>query len=81
MNTDDSLSRGAHNEFHNVAFQPPEHDFPPHFLDIVAEVKAAEPPHVLKAWLGVSKGMLPVKYIRFNKACFCVSQISLRSQG
>ena len=30
----------------------------------MVEVKASGPPHVLKLWLGVSKGMLPVK-------CFC----------
>ena len=34
----------------------------PHFLNIVVEVKASGPPHVLELSLGVSKGMLPVKY-------------------
>ena len=38
-------------------------------------------PHVLKLWLGVSNGMLPVKYFNSNKASFCISQISLRSHG
>ena len=34
------------------------------------EVKASGPPHVLEMWLGVSKGMLPVKCVRSNKAFF-----------
>ena len=36
--------------------------FPPHFLKIVVEVKALGPPHVLRMWLGVCTGMLPMKY-------------------
>ena len=47
----------------------------------MAEVKASGPSHVLELWMGVIKGMLPVEYIRSNKSSFCVSQISLRSQG
>ena len=35
----------------------------------------------VKLWLRVSKGMLPVKDICSNKSSFCVSRISLRSQG
>ena len=31
---------------------------------------ALGPPHVLKLWLGVSKGMLPVKYFLSIKAFF-----------
>ena len=33
----------------------------------------------IKAVVGVSKGLLPVKYICSDKASFCVSQISWRS--
>ena len=36
-------------------------------------MKASCPPHVLKLWLGVSKGMLPVKYFCSNKPSFYVS--------
>ena len=32
--------------------------FPPHFFEIVADVKASGPPHVIKLLLGVSKDML-----------------------
>ena len=34
-------------------------------------MNASGPSHVLKLWLGVRKGMLPVKYIRSNKFSFC----------
>ena len=61
--------------FQDIALLPPELVFPPHFLEIVVGEKASGPPHVLKLWLGVGKGMLPVKYFHCNKACFCVSQI------
>ena len=37
-------------------------------------------PHVLRLWLGVSKGMLPVRYSHDNKYTVCVSGISSRSQ-
>ena len=33
-------------------------------------MQASGPPHVLELWLGISKGMLPVKYFRCNKASF-----------
>ena len=36
--------------------------FTPHFLKIVVGVKALGPPHVLRLWLGVSKGMFPIKF-------------------
>ena len=49
----------------------PSYVFPPHFQESLVEVKASGPPHILKQWLGVSKGMLPVKYIRSNKASLC----------
>ena len=48
----------------------PEFVFIPHFLKIVVEVKASGPPHVLKLWLGVIKGMLPVGYLCFMKFSF-----------
>ena len=59
--------------FQNVAFLPSQASFSTTFLKIVVEVKASGPPIVLKLWLGVGKGMLPVKYFRSNKASFCVS--------
>ena len=46
----------------DVAFLPPRYCLPPHFLKIVVEVKASGQPHVMKVWLGVSKGMLHVEY-------------------
>ena len=51
--------------------------FHPHFLNIVVEVKTSEPPHVLKLWLVVSKGMLPVKYFAPTKPLF----VSVESHG
>ena len=57
----------------DVAFLPSQASFPPHFLRTVVEVKASRQPHVLKSWLGVSKGVLRVKYFCSNKASFCVS--------
>ena len=47
--------------FQDVEFLPFRASFPPHFIKIVVEVKASGPSHVLKLWLGVSKGMLPVE--------------------
>ena len=38
-------------------------------------------PHVLKLWMGVSKGLLPIKYFAPTNPPFGVSQISLRSRG
>ena len=43
---------------------------PTHVLTIVIDVKGSGLPHVLELWLGVSKGMLPVKYFCSNKASF-----------
>ena len=56
--------------FQDVTFLPSRANFSPHFLKIVVEVKASGPPHVLALWLGVSKGMLPVRYFRSNKSSF-----------
>ena len=49
---------------------PPKLVFKPHFLKSVVEVKGLRPLHVYKLWLGVGKGMFPVKYFRSNKASF-----------
>ena len=53
-----------------VVFLPCRVSFPQHFLEIVVEVNALEPPHVLKLWLLVSKVMLHVKYFRSIMASF-----------
>ena len=37
------------------------------FLLIVLVVMASRPTHLLKLWLSVGKGMLPVKYFHFEK--------------
>ena len=59
--------------FLDVAFLPSRASFPPHLLNIAVDVKALAQLHVLELWLMVSKGMLPVEYIRSNNASFCVS--------
>ena len=59
--------------FQDVAFLPSRGSFQPYFVEIVVEVTALGLPHVLKLWLGVSKGLLPVEYHRSNKVTFCVS--------
>ena len=61
--------------FHDVAFLPPELVLPPHFLIVVVAVMASGLPHALRLWLGVSKGMFPVKYFAPTKP-LCVSSIS-----
>ena len=66
--------------FQGIAFQPTRASSSPHFLKIVVEVKTLGPPHVLILLLGVSKGMHPAVSLRSNKASFCVSIISWRSQ-
>ena len=59
--------------FQDVAFLHSRASFSITFLKIVVEVKAPGPPHILQLWLGVSKGMLPVKYFRSNKTSFYAS--------
>ena len=54
---------------HDVASLPSQGSFDTIFLKLCDEVKATKPPHVLELWLMVSKGMLPVKYLRSNKTC------------
>ena len=56
--------------FLDVAFLPSWASFPPHFLKMEVEVKASGQPYVIKLWLGVSKGMLSVKYFCSNTASF-----------
>ena len=46
--------------FHDVALMPSRASLPQHFIEIVGEVKASGPPHVLEMRSGVIKGMLPV---------------------
>ena len=76
-----TLGRQLQMGFHEVASLPSQASSTPRFFKIVVMVKTSGPPHVLTLWLGVSKGMLPVRYVQFNKSSFCVSQTSLRSQG
>ena len=45
--------------FWDVAFLPPRASFPPHFLQIVVEVKALGPPHVLRLWFGCKQEHAP----------------------
>ena len=59
--------------FQDVAFLSSQASFTPHFLTIVVEVKVSGQAHVLILWLGVSNGILPVKYFCSNKAAFCVN--------
>ena len=66
-------------DFQDEAFLPSRASFSPHFLEIKVKLKASGPSHVLELWLGVSKGMLPVKYFRSNKASFYGSRILWRS--
>ena len=54
--------------FQDVAFLPYRASFKPHFLRIVQEVKASRSSHVLKLCIGVSNGVLPMKYFRSSKA-------------
>ena len=54
----------------DAAFLSSRASFPPYFIKIVDELKVLGQPHILKLWLGVSKGMLPVKYFRSNISSF-----------
>ena len=47
---------------------PPELVFFTTFLKTAVEVKPSSLPHVLKLSLGVSKGMLPIRYFRSKEA-------------
>ena len=66
------LGRGVPNGFSGCSVSANLSEFfTTHFLQIVVEVKASGPPHILKLWLEVKKGMLPVKYFCSNKASLC----------
>ena len=60
--------------FQDVVFQPSSASYSPHFLKIVAEAKASGLRHVLKQWLWVSKGMLPVKHFHSNIASVVLAE-------
>ena len=47
---------------------PLELVFQPRFLNIVVKVNGSGHPHVVKLWLGICEGMLPVKCFRSSKA-------------
>ena len=55
---------------HDIALLPSRAYFSTTFHRIVVEVYASSPPHLLKLWLGVSKGMLLVKYVCSTKPLF-----------
>ena len=55
-------------DFQDIALLPSRACFSPHYLKIAVEMKASGPPHVLKMWLVVSKGILSVEYFHSNKA-------------
>ena len=66
-----SLGRGALNESSGCNVPAPQSWLLQHTsYKIVVEVKASGPPHVLKLWFGLSKGILSVKYICYTKTCF-----------
>ena len=58
------VGRGAHYRLSGVVV--------PAILRIVVEVRATGPPHVVRLWLVLSNGMLPLKYFRSNKASLCL---------
>ena len=60
---------GLQISFQNTAFQSSIASYTT-VLKIAVEAKASEPPRVIKRWLRVSKGMLPVRYICSNKSPF-----------
>ena len=47
--------------FQGIAFLPSGANFTLNLLKIAVKVKTSGPPHDIKLWLGVNKGMLPVK--------------------
>ena len=63
--------------FHDVAFLPSRASFSTIFLRTCGRSETLRTTTVA----GVSKGIVPVKYLRCNKSTFCFSRISLRSQG
>ena len=67
--------------FHDVAFLPPRANFPPTFLNNCHRGDSLITTTCLKTVIMVSNGTLPVKYFSSNKASFCVSGMSWRSQS
>ena len=53
--------------------------FLPHFLEIVVEVKAMGPPHVLELCQGCKQGHIPCRILLFQQRFSCVSRISCGS--
>ena len=47
--------------YQDVAFLPSQAGFYTAYLNIVVEVKASGPPRIFKLWLGVGRGMHPVR--------------------
>ena len=56
--------------FQDVAFLSSRAGFPTTFKKIAVEVNILTQPHILQLWLGVSKGILPVKYFHSVKLFF-----------
>ena len=65
--------------FRDVAFLPSRASFSSTFLTNYDRGESLRTATSLKTVVGVSKGMLPVRYFRSDKASFCVSRISWRS--
>ena len=61
--------------FQDVVFLPSKASFTSHLLIIIVVFEASGPPHVLKLWLGLSKGMLPVKYFDSLSLFLCCSNL------
>ena len=55
-------------DFQDVVFLLSQASFSTTLRKNVAEMIVSGPLHVLKLWLGVSRGMRPVKYVCCNKA-------------
>ena len=56
--------------FQDVAFLPSRASFRQHFLEVMVKVMISGLTHALKMWLGVGKGMLPVKYFCSSRLLF-----------
>ena len=57
--------------FQDVAFQPSRASFSTTFVKNCVRGESLRPPHVVKLWLEVIKGMLPLRYLGYDKASFC----------
>ena len=74
-----SLSRGTRNEFSGCMFLPSRPGLYTTFLKNCGRGESLETPTCPRTVVGVSKGMLAVKFHCPNRACFYVSRISWRS--